>query len=177
MKTKTFLSVLFLNFISFFMMAQTSIYDFSFTSIDGEVVNFSDYKGKNILIVNTASKCGYTKQYAELQKLHESYPDFIIIGFPANNFGGQEPGTNDEIAAFCQKNFGVTFLLAEKSSVKGKDISPLFKWLTSQENSSFDGNVNWNFEKFIIDSNGKVISRYRSGTSPMDSELIEDLKS
>lgn len=176
MKTKTFLSVLFLNFISFFMMAQTSIYDFSFNSIDGNEISFADYKGKNILIVNTASKCGYTKQYAELQELHEAYPDFIIIGFPANNFGGQEPGTNDEIATFCQKNFGVTFLLAEKSSVKGNDISPLFKWLTTQENSSFDGNINWNFEKFIIDANGNVKSRYRSGTSPMDDKLIEDLK-
>lgn len=177
MKTKTFLTVILFNIFSFMAMSQSSIYDFSFSSIDGEAVSFSDYKGKNILIINTASKCGYTKQYADLQKLHETHPEFVIIGFPANNFGGQEPGTNEDIATFCEKNFGVTFLLAEKSSVKGSDISPIFEWLTTQDNPNFKGDINWNFEKIIIDENGQVKSRYRSATSPMDSEIINDLKS
>jgi glutathione peroxidase len=177
MKTKTFLTLLTFNLISFFMMAQSSIYDFSFNSIDGKEINFSEFKGENILIVNTASKCGYTKQYEDLQNLHEKHPEFVIIGFPANNFGGQEPGTNEDIVSFCQKNFGVSFLLAEKSSVKGDDISDLFKWLITQENNSFDGNIKWNFEKIIIDKDGQVKSRYRSGTNPMDEDIINDLKS
>ena len=111
----------------------------------------------------------------ELQKLHESHKDDLtIIGFPANNFGGQEPGSNDQIKSFCQKNYGVTFLMSQKVSVKGSDIDPLFKWLNSQENNSFKGDIMWNFEKYLIDENGKLIKRFRSTTKP-DSDKITSL--
>lgn len=158
------------------MLNPTSIYDFKFTSIDGKEVNIADFKGKNILIVNTASKCGFTKQYKDLQALHEQYgKDLVIIGFPANNFGGQEPGENEDIQAFCEKNYGVTFLLSEKIDVKGKDIHPIFKYLTSQENPDFTGEIKWNFEKFLINKEGKLIHRYRSKVNPLDEEIVKNL--
>lgn len=154
----------------------TSIYDFSFTSIDGKEVKLSDFKGKNVLIVNTASECGFTKQYKDLQALHEQYgKDLVIIGFPANNFGGQEPGSNEEIQSFCEKNYGVTFLLSEKVEVKGKDISPLFNYLTTAENSDFTGDINWNFEKFLINKEGKLVHRYRSKVNPLDATITSNL--
>ena len=158
------------------MLIPTSIYDCKFTSIDGKEVNIADFKGKNILIVNTASKCGFTKQYKDLQALHEQYgKDLVIIGFPANNFGGQEPGENEDIRAFCEKNYGVTFLLSEKIDVKGKDIHPIFKYLTSQENPDFTGEIKWNFEKFLINKKGKLIHRYRSKVNPLDEEIVKNL--
>jgi len=158
------------------MLHPTSIYEFTFTSIEGEKVNIADFKGKNILIVNTASKCGFTKQYKDLQALHEQYgKDLVIIGFPANNFGGQEPGENEDIQAFCEKNYGVTFLLSEKIDVKGKDIHPIFKYLTSQENPDFTGEIKWNFEKFLINKEGKLIHRYRSKVNPLDEEIVKNL--
>ncbi|GGC34114.1 glutathione peroxidase [Parapedobacter defluvii] len=153
-----------------------NVYQFSITSIDGKKVDLSQFKGKKLLIVNTASKCGYTKQYAGLQELSEKYADkVVVIGFPANNFGGQEPGSNDEIQGFCEKNFGVTFLLAEKSSVAGEDISPLFKYLTEMENPDFTGEIKWNFEKFLIDEQGNLIHRFRSKIEPMSAELTGKL--
>src|SRR5690606_23780367 len=153
-----------------------NVYQFAITSIDGKKVDLSQFKGKKLLLVNTASKCGYTKQYAGLQELSEKYGDkVVVIGFPANNFGGQEPGSNDEIQGFCEKNFGVTFLLAEKSSVTGDDISPLFAYLTSAENSDFTGEIKWNFEKFLIDEQGKLIHRFRSKVEPLSQELISKL--
>jgi glutathione peroxidase len=134
------------------------------------------YKGKKVLIVNTASKCGYTKQHADLQKLAETYKDkLVVIGFPANNFGGQEPGENLNIKEFCQKNFGVTFPLAEKSSVKGDDISPLFKHLTTAANPDFTGDIKWNFEKFLIDEDGNLIRRFHSSVTPMSTEITKNL--
>nr|WP_317130156.1 glutathione peroxidase [Sphingobacterium paludis] len=155
----------------------TSIYDFTFTSIDGEEINMANFKGKNILIVNTASKCGFTKQYKDLQALHEQYgKDLVIIGFPADNFGGQEPGTNEEIQDFCEKNYGVTFLLSEKVDVKGKDMDPLFKYLTGAENADFTGDINWNFEKFLIGKDGKLVHRYRSKVNPLDASITSQLK-
>lgn len=155
----------------------TSIYDFSFTSIDGKPVKLADFKGKNILIVNTASKCGFTKQYKDLQALHEQYgKNLVIIGFPADNFGGQEPGSNEEIQDFCEKNYGVTFLLSEKVEVKGKDMDPLFKFLTTADNADFRGDINWNFEKFLIDKDGKLVHRYRSKVNPMDASITDNLK-
>lgn len=155
----------------------TSIYDFNFTSIDGKQIKLSDFKGKNVLIVNTASECGFTKQYKDLQALHEQYgEDLVIIGFPANNFGGQEPGSNEEIQGFCEKNYGVTFLLSEKVEVKGKDITPLFTYLTTAENSDFTGDINWNFEKFLINKDGKLVHRYRSKVNPMDAAITSNLK-
>lgn len=153
-----------------------SIYDYSFKTIDGESKSFADFKGKKILIVNTASKCGFTKQYKDLQKLHETYgKQLVIIGFPANNFGSQEPGSNEEINSFCEKNYGVTFLMAEKVDVKGDSINPIFKYLTAQPNPDFTGEIKWNFEKFLINEDGKLIHRYRSKITPTDELIISQL--
>ena len=156
--------------------APSTIYDFKVKSIEGKDFKLSKYKGKKVLIVNTASKCGYTKQYADLQKLADQYKDkLVVIGFPANNFNGQEPGTNADIKEFCSKNFGVTFPLTEKVSVKGLDIAPIFQYLTTQENPDFTGDIKWNFEKFLIDENGKLIHRYRSATTPLSTEITSQL--
>ena len=153
-----------------------NVYQFTITSIDGNSINLSQFEGKKLLLVNTASECGFTKQYAGLQELSEKYGDkLVVIGFPANNFGGQEPGSNAEIQGFCEKNFGVTFLLAEKSSVKGDDISPLFAYLTSAENPDFTGEIKWNFEKFLIDEHGQLIHRFRSKVDPMSDAIISNL--
>lgn len=153
-----------------------TVHDFSFTSIEGKEVKMSQFKGKKILIVNTASKCGYTPQYKELEELHKKYGSrLVVIGFPANNFGQQEPGSNAGIAEFCEKNYGVTFLLAEKVDVKGENIHPLFKFLIEQDNPDFTGDINWNFEKFLIDENGKLIHRYRSKVKPLDPILVSQL--
>lgn len=169
----SFIILLFMSTLNLF--GQSTIYEFNFTSIDGVVKSFSEFKGKKILIVNTASECGYTPQYKELQAVHDKYKDkVVIIGFPANNFGGQEPGSNKDIATFCEKNYGVTFLLSEKVSVKGKEMIPLFKWLTTQANNYFTGDIKWNFEKFLIDENGLLQARFRSGVNP-DAEEITSL--
>lgn len=159
-----------------FITTPPSIYTFKVQNIDGQALDLKKYKGKKVLIVNTASKCGYTKQYADLQKLADTYKDkLVVIGFPANNFGGQEPGENLIIKEFCQKNFGVTFPLAEKSSVKGDDISPLFKHLTTAANPDFTGDIKWNFEKFLIDEDGNLIRRFRSSVTPMSTEITKNL--
>ena len=137
-------------------------------------------KGKKVLIVNTASKCGFTPQYADLQKLYEIYggKDFTIIGFPANDFMNQEPGTNEEIASFCQVNYGVTFPMMEKISVKGKEIHPLYQWLTNKsENGVLDAKISWNFNKFLIDENGQVVKHYGSKTNPLSDEIVNWVKS
>lgn len=156
--------------------APSTVYDFKVKNIEGKDFKLSKYKGKKLLIVNTASKCGYTKQYAELQLLADQYKDkLVVIGFPANNFAGQEPGTNSEIKEFCKKNFGVTFPLSEKVSVKGLDIAPIFQYLTTQENPDFTGEIKWNFEKFLIDENGKLIHRYRSNVKPLSTEITSQL--
>ncbi len=156
--------------------APSSIYTFKVQNIDGKQLDLKKYKGKKILIVNTASKCGNTPQYAELEKLANAYKGkLVVIGFPANNFGGQEPGENLTIKEFCQKNYGVTFPLAEKSSVKGDDINPLFKYLTTAENPDFTGEIKWNFEKFLIDENGQLIHRFRSKVQPMSPEITKYL--
>jgi glutathione peroxidase len=155
-------------------MAQKSIHEFKFTSLDGTTVSFSDFLGKKILIVNTASKCGFTPQYEELQQLHNDYKDqLVVVGFPANNFGAQEPGSNDDIASFCQKNYGVTFLMAQKVSVKGADIDPLFTWLNQQENPSFKGDIKWNFEKYLLDDRGMLLDRFRSMTKPNSKKITD----
>ena len=135
-------------------------YTLSFKTISGETFKFSQLKGKKVLIVNTASKCGFTPQYTDLQKLYEKYGSdkFVIIGFPANNFMSQEPGSNSEIKEFCLTNYNVTFPMMAKISVKGKDIHPLYEWLTSKEqNGVMDSNVKWNFQKYMIDENGKLV--------------------
>lgn len=153
-----------------------SFYDFSFKTIDGKEVKLKEFKGKKILIVNTASKCGFTPQYKELEQLHKEYgKNLVIIGFPANNFGKQEPGSNEEIQEFCELNYGVTFLIAEKVDVKGDSINPLFKYLIEQPNPDFTGDINWNFEKFLIDENGKLIHRFRSKVKPLDPIIVNQL--
>lgn len=157
-------------------MQPTNIYNFKVESIEGKTIDFSVFEGKKILIVNTASKCGYTPQYKELEELSRVYKDkLVVIGFPANNFNQQEPGTNEDILEFCERNYGVTFLLADKSSVKGDDISPLFDYLTKAENPDFQGEIKWNFEKFLIDENGKLIHRYRSDVTPLSTEITNKI--
>lgn len=159
------------------MMGKT-IYDFQVESLDGGKINFADFKGKKILIVNTASECGFTPQYEGLETLSKEYKDnLVIVGFPANNFGGQEPGTNAEIATFCQKNFGVTFPMAAKVSVKGEDIAPIFKYLTEKElNGVKNSSIMWNFTKFLIDENGTLIDSFASTTKPTSESITKYLK-
>lgn len=160
----------------FFTPPAKSVYDFSFKTIDGKEVKLSKFKGKKILIVNTASKCGYTPQYEDLEKLHKQYGNkVVLIGFPAGNFGGQELATNSEIKEFCTGKYNVDFLLAEKSSVKGNDITPLFKYLTSAENPDFTGDINWNFEKFLINEKGQLVHRFRSKVKPLDESITKNL--
>jgi glutathione peroxidase len=154
-----------------------NIYDFSVSALEGGTIDFNDYKGKKMLIVNTASKCGYTVQYKQLEELQKEMGDkMVVVGFPANNFGGQEPGSNEEIATFCEKNYGVSFPMAAKVSVKGADQHELFKWLTAAENEDFTGDIKWNFEKFLIDEDGNLVHRYRSGASPLDEAILSALE-
>lgn len=156
-----------------------SIYDYKVDALEeGKTINFADYKGKKILIVNTASECGFTPQYADLEKLSNEYKDkLVVIGFPANNFGGQEPGTNVEIGAFCQKNYGVTFPLAAKVSVKGEDTAPIFKYLSEKSlNGVKDTEIQWNFTKFLLDENGKLIDSFVSKVKPTDEAITKYLK-
>jgi len=159
------------------LLAATSIYNFKVKGLDGGTIDFSKFKGKKIMIVNTASKCGNTPQYAELQALYEKYKDkLVIVGFPANNFGAQEPGTNSEIGEFCKKNYGVTFPMAEKVSVKGHDIAPIFKYLTDEaKKMGIDDPIKWNFTKFLVDENGKLITVIHNRTKPMSEEVLKYL--
>lgn len=138
----------------------STIYSFEVTDIDGKPFKMNSLKGKKIMIVNTASKCGNTPQYADLEKLYNTYKDknFVILGFPANNFLGQEPGSNEEIKKFCTANFNVSFPMMSKISVKGDDIAPIYKWLTKKsENGVMDSEVEWNFQKYLIDENGRLV--------------------
>lgn len=156
-------------------MEKTSIYDFKVKDLSGNDFDFSTLKGKKIMIVNTASECGLTPQYEQLQALYNKYNDrnFVIIGFPANNFGAQEPGTNEEIGAFCKKNYGVTFPMMEKISVKGDDMHEIYQFLTQKAKNGFaDSNVEWNFQKYLIDENGQLINVYSPRTLPNDKEII-----
>jgi glutathione peroxidase len=156
-----------------------SIYQFTVKNIYGFDTTLEEYRGKVLLIVNTASKCGFTPQYAGLQELYDKYNDkgFVILGFPANNFLHQEPGTNEEILKFCQVNYGVTFPMFWKISVKGKDIHPLYKYLTSKETDpEFSGSITWNFNKFLISKEGKILNRFKSPIKPMDKEVIEAIE-
>jgi glutathione peroxidase len=157
-----------------FAAPDTGLYSFKIKSLDGKSIDLSSYKGKKVLIVNTASECGYTPQYEGLEKLYEKYKDkLVVIGFPANNFGQQEPGTNEDIKTFCSKNYSVTFPMASKVSVKGDDMDAFFKWLINEPNSDFTGDIKWNFEKFLFDENGKLIHRFRSKVTPMSDEIVK----
>jgi glutathione peroxidase len=150
-----------------------SIYEFKMPALDGEVIDFTHYKGKKILIVNTASKCGFTPQYAELQTLSETYKDnVVVLGFPANNFLWQEPGSNEEIAEFCEKNYGVTFQMFEKISVKGRDKAPLYQWLENQSGEL----PSWNFCKYLIDENGKFVAFYSQKVNPLDESIVSKIR-
>lgn len=155
-----------------------TIYDYKVESLDGKEINFADFKGKKILIVNTASECGFTPQYADLETLSKDYKDkLVVVGFPANNFGGQEPGSNAEIGAFCQKNYGVTFPMAAKVSVKGDDTAPIFKYLTEKDlNGVKNTTILWNFTKFLLDENGKLIETFISTTKPTSESITKYLK-
>ena len=159
------------------LMGKT-IYDYKVESLNGKQINFADFKGKKILIVNTASECGFTPQYADLETLYEKYKDqLVIVGFPANNFGGQEPGSNAEIGSFCQKNYGVTFPMAAKVSVKGDDTAPIFKFLTEKElNGVKNSDILWNFTKFLVDEKGTLIDSFISTTKPTDEAITKYLK-
>jgi glutathione peroxidase len=162
--------------LSLLFFSTSSVYEFKLKTIDDQNFSLAKFKGKKVLIVNTASKCGFTPQYAELQKLADQYKDkLVVVGFPANNFANQEPAANSEIKTFCKKNFGVTFPLSSKISVKGGDIDPLFAYLTSAPNPDFTGEIKWNFEKFLIDENGKLIHRYRSNITPLSPEITKEL--
>lgn len=159
------------------LAAAVTIYDFKVHALDGSSIDFSSFKGKKILIVNTASQCGFTPQYAELEQLYKTYQDkLVIVGFPANNFGGQEPGSNSEIQTFCKKNYGVTFPMAEKISVKGDDIHPIFKYLVSEsEKLGVHDPIKWNFTKFLLDEHGKLIAVFESKIKPMSEEVTKYL--
>lgn len=179
MKSKAvFLSILILALFTVLpsdAQQSKSFYDFSVKDIDGNSFDLSALKGKKVLVVNTASKCGNTPQYADLEKLYKEYKDknFVIIGFPANNFMGQEPGSNEEIKSFCTANYGVTFPMMSKISVKGKDIDPLYKWLTSKElNGVMDSDVSWNFQKYMIDETGKLAGMVPPKEKPFTDKIL-----
>lgn len=183
------MKTLLITFLLSLALSGSSIHDFKVTGLDGKEIDFSKFKGKKILIVNTASKCGNTPQYTELQKLYDKYKGkLVVIGFPANNFGGQEPGENAEIEEFCKKNYGVSFPLAQKVSVKGDDIHPIYKWLTEQSNEMakkmqanttkdilykkfLQDPVSWNFTKFLVDEKGNLVTVFHNKVSPMSKEI------
>lgn len=153
-----------------------TIYDFSMKNISGENFSLSSLKGKKVMLVNTASKCGLTPQYEKLEALYQKYKDknFVIVGFPANNFGAQEPGTNTEIATFCKLNYGVTFPMMEKISVKGADIHPLYQFLTQKsKNGVLDSDVSWNFQKYLINEKGELVAMIPPTTSPENQQIID----
>lgn len=155
-----------------------SIYDFKVQGLTGGTIDFAQYKGKKILIVNTASECGYTPQYEGLEKLYEKYKDkLVIVGFPANDFGQQEPGSNEEIAGFCKKNYGVTFPMAAKITVKGDGMAPIYHWLTEKAYNNYDNStVKWNFQKYLINEKGELVGIFYSRVKPMSDELIEAIE-
>lgn len=158
--------------LALLLLPMTNLYDFKLNSLEGKQIDFAQYKGKTLLIVNTASECGYTPQYADLQELHEKFGDKVtILGFPANNFGGQEPGTNAQIATFCKKNYGVAFQMFEKISVKGSDQHPLYQYLKEKTGKE----PTWNFCKYLVKPDGTV-KFFASGVNPGDDAILNELK-
>lgn len=161
-------------------MTVKTLFDYTATDIDGKEFSMSSLKGKKIMIVNVASECGYTPQYKDLQKLYAEYKDkgLVILGFPCNQFAGQEPGTNDEIQSFCEKNYGVTFPLFSKIQVSGKGQHPIYQWLTKKElNGVEDSEVSWNFNKYLVDGDGHYVKHLKSGVKPDDAAIIDWLNS
>jgi glutathione peroxidase len=169
-----------LLFFKFFLFAPApednvpkSIYDFKVDGLEGGTIDFSKFKGKKILIVNTASQCGYTPQYEGLEKIYTRYKDkLVIVGFPSNDFGEQEPGSNKEIASFCQKNYGVSFPMAAKIEVKGSNMAPIYQWLTNKDYNDYESStVKWNFQKYLIDEHGDLIAIFYSKVTPESPEV------
>ena len=171
---KTILAALTFIIMTSFNTAEKNIYDFKIKALDGSTIDFSSYKGKKILIVNTASKCGYTPQYEGLEKLYEAHKDnLVIVGFPSDNFADQEYHDNDSISSFCKKNYGVTFPLTTRVNVKGADITPVYKYLCNKdENGVLSADISWNFNKFIIDENGHLLKHFDSKITPESQELL-----
>lgn len=170
----TILSVIFS--LTMGLSAQNNFHDFVVKDISGNDFEMKKLEGKKVLVVNTASKCGFTPQYEQLQELYDQYKEkgLVIIGFPANNFAKQEPGSNSEIQEFCTANYGVTFPMMSKISVKGKDIHPLYSWLTSKEKNNLeDSSVRWNFQKYLLDENGKLLAHFSPKTKPFDSKILD----
>jgi glutathione peroxidase len=175
MKIKVLASIVIMIVMSASTYAQSpGFYDFKVKTLEGGDFDFSTLKGKKVMIVNTASKCGYTPQYEDLQLLHEQFGQkLVIIGFPANNFMNQEPGSAEEIRQFCSDNYDVTFMLMEKISVKGKDMHPLYQWLTSKDmNGVMDSSVKWNFQKYLVDENGKLVDVLYSKEKPGSEKVL-----
>jgi len=154
---------------------ESTFYNFKMKDINGKEVDFATFKGKKLLLVNVASQCGYTKQYAQLQQLHETYGDkIVVLGFPANNFGGQEPGSNEEIKAFCEAEFGVTFPMFEKISVKGVDKHPLYRWLSDASQNGWNNQEpSWNFCKYFVNEKGELVKFFPSSVTPLDEQILE----
>jgi glutathione peroxidase len=172
------MKILFISMLLSLMLSGSSIYSFKVEGLEGGVIDFSKYKGKKILIVNTASKCGYTSQYEELEQLSKKYKGkLVVIGFPANNFGAQESGTNEEISAFCKRNYGVSFPMAAKVSVAGSDTHPLFKFLSKKAKAlgTPDPIIKWNFTKFLVDEKGKLVKVFPSKVKPLSEEITVHL--
>ena len=168
-------------FLPFMFRGQptSSIHQFKATSIEGKQIDFMDFKGKKIIVVNTASECGLTPQFKELQALYTTYKDsgLVIVGFPTNDFAHQDPGTNDEIHSFCERNYGVTFLMMQKISVKGNDMHPIYKWLTSKsQNGVMNSSVKWNFQKYLIDEKGFLVNVISPWKKPDCSKILNWLK-
>lgn len=172
------LTMSFLNKVEEIKAPMKSIYDISIQSLEGEKIDLNQFKGKKILFVNVASKCGYTPQYKDLQALNDQYKDkLVIIGVPCNQFMSQEPGSNEEIAQFCERNYGVSFLITDKVKVKGDEQHKLYQWLTSKKmNGSTDSKVKWNFQKYLISETGELVQIFASGVNPLDEEIINYLK-
>jgi glutathione peroxidase len=173
MKRTTFILILLLSVTLTY--GQKTFHDFVVKDIEGNLFELSSLKGKKVLVVNTASKCGLTPQYEQLQQLYETYggENFTIIGFPANNFANQEPGSNDEIATFCEKNYGVTFPMMAKISVKGDNIHPVYQWLTEKNlNGKMDSEIAWNFQKYLVDENGKLVDMVEPKVKPNNTKII-----
>lgn len=164
--------------LSFSYKEVNTIHQFKIKSIEGKTIDFKNFKGKKILVVNTASACGYTPQYEGLQKLYTSYKDkLVVVGFPCNQFGGQEAGSEEEIQSFCKARYGVTFPLTTKVDVKGENASPIYKWLCSkQQNSVLDAEIKWNFNKFLLDENGVLLAYFPSKVKPDSEEILSYLK-
>lgn len=173
MKTLTYFLIIMFAF-GLAMVKSNTFYEFEVKTIDGDMITLNEYKGKVVLVVNVASKCGFTPQYEGLQALYEKYKDdgLVILGFPANNFKGQEPGSDEEIKEFCTLEYGVEFPMFSKVSVVGEDQDELFTYLTSQPNPDFEGEIKWNFEKFLIDREGNLQRRFRSNVEPLNEDIV-----